>query len=422
MVMDAEKELKIYKQGAAEIISESKLKEKLIKSRKEKRPLIVKLGIDASASAIHLGSAVPLRKLRQFQDNGHKAVFLIGDFTGMIGDPSGQSKTRKQLTEIQVKKNTAALKKQIFKILEPRKTEIVFNSNWCKKMSFADVIKVASHYTVAQLLQRDDFENRFKNNQPIALHEFLYPLIQGYDSVVLRADVEICGTDQKFNCLVARALQEAYGQEPEAIIMMPILEGIGTQEKMSKSLSNYIGITESSTEMFGKTMRIVDEQIYDYFILATALIEEEIRKIEEKFENDPKGKKEKLAFEIVKLYHSKKEAEKAKRIFELKHGKAGRKLKKSLDKSWSREKFKKIAQKVELQKKDLKNNKIWICRLLTLIGVAPSNSEARRLIQQKGVKIDGEVAGDINKEIPSSKEGHLLEVGSRKMFYITFKL
>jgi len=420
--MDAEKELKIYKQGAAEIISESELKEKLIKSRKEKCPLIVKLGIDASASAIHLGSAVPLRKLRQFQDNGHKAVFLIGDFTGMIGDPSGQSKTRKQLTEIQVKKNTAALKKQIFKILEPRKTKIVFNNSWCKKMSFADVIKVASHYTVAQLLQRDDFKNRFKNNQPIALHEFLYPLIQGYDSVVLRADVEICGTDQKFNCLVARALQEAYGQEPEAIIMMPILEGIGTQEKMSKSLSNYIGITESSTEMFGKTMRIVDEQIYDYFILATALIEEEIRKIEEKFENDPKGKKEKLAFEIVKLYHSKKEAEKAKRIFELKHGKAGRKLKKSLDKSWSREKFKKIAQKVELQKKDLKNNKIWICRLLTLIGVVPSNSEARRLIQQKGVKIDGEVAGDINKEIPSSKEGHLLEVGSRKIFYITFEL
>ncbi len=422
MVMDAEKELKIYKQGAAEIISESELKEKLIKSRKEKCPLIVKLGIDASASAIHLGSAVPLRKLRQFQDNGHKAVFLIGDFTGMIGDPSGQSKTRKQLTEIQVKKNTAALKKQIFKILEPRKTKIVFNNSWCKKMSFADFIKVASHYTVAQLLQRDDFKNRFKNNQPIALHEFLYPLIQGYDSVVLRADVEICGTDQKFNCLVARALQEAYGQEPEAIIMMPILEGIGTQEKMSKSLSNYIGITESSTEMFGKTMRIVDEQIYDYFILATALIEEEIRKIEEKFENDPKGKKEKLAFEIVKLYHSKKEAEKAKRIFELKHGKAGRKLKKSLDKSWSREKFKKIAQKVELQKKDLKNNKIWICRLLTLIGVVPSNSEARRLIQQKGVKIDGEVAGDINKEIPSSKEGHLLEVGSRKIFYITFEL
>lgn len=420
--MNVEKELKIYKQGAVEIISEDGLREKLIKSRKEKRPLIIKLGIDASASDIHLGSVIPLRKLRQFQDNGHKAVFLIGDFTGMIGDPSGQSKTRKQLTEIQVKKNTAALKKQIFKILEPRKTEIVFNSSWCKKMNFADVIKVASHYTVAQLLQRDDFENRFKNNQPIALHEFLYPLIQGYDSVVLKADVEICGTDQKFNCLVARTLQEAYGQEPEAIIMMPILEGIGTQEKMSKSLNNYIGITESSTEMFGKTMRIIDEQIYDYFILVTVLTEEEIRKIEEEFENDPRGKKEKLAFEIAKLYHSEKEAEKAKRIFELKHGKIGRKLKKSLDKSQSREKLKKIAQKVELQKKDLKNDQIWVCRLLTLIGVALSNSEARRLIQQKGVKIDGEIVGNINKELQPNKEGHLLEIGSRKIFYITFKL
>ncbi|MCK4860030.1 MAG: tyrosine--tRNA ligase, partial [Candidatus Omnitrophica bacterium] len=254
--MNVEKELKIYKQGAVEIISEDGLREKLIKSRKEKRPLIIKLGIDASASDIHLGSVIPLRKLRQFQDNGHKAVFLIGDFTGMIGDPSGQSKTRKQLTEIQVKKNTAALKKQIFKILEPRKTEIVFNSSWCKKMNFADVIKVASHYTVAQLLQRDDFENRFKNNQPIALHEFLYPLIQGYDSVAMKADVELGGTDQKFNLLVGRELQKHYGQDPQVVITMPILEGLDGVQKMSKSLNNYIGIADAPDDMFGKIMSI----------------------------------------------------------------------------------------------------------------------------------------------------------------------
>ncbi|MCK4519307.1 MAG: tyrosine--tRNA ligase, partial [Candidatus Omnitrophica bacterium] len=239
---DIDSQLNFLMKGVADVISEKELVLKLKKSAKEKKPLRIKLGIDASASDIHLGTAVPLYKLKQFQELGHHVIFLIGDFTGMIGDPTGQSKTRKSLTEKDVKENSGNLKKQIFRILDPAKTEIVFNSAWCKKMNFSEVIKLASHYTVAQLLERDDFEKRYKGNQAIGLHEFLYPLIQGYDSVVLEADVEICGTDQRFNCLVARSFQEVYGQEPEVIIMMPVLEGLGTKEKMSKSLGNYIGV------------------------------------------------------------------------------------------------------------------------------------------------------------------------------------
>ncbi len=230
-VKDIDKQVELLLKGVSDIISKKGLVAKLQLANKEKRPLRVKLGVDASASDIHLGTAVPLNKLRQFQDLGHEAVFLIGDFTGMIGDPSGRSKTRKPLTKEQVEANGKVLKEQIFRILDPKKTEVVYNSSWCNKMNFSEVVKLASHYTVAQLIERDDFEKRYKANEAIGLHEFLYPLVQGYDSVVLKSDIEICGTDQRFNCLVGRAFQEAYGQEPQVIIMMPILEGMGIKEK-----------------------------------------------------------------------------------------------------------------------------------------------------------------------------------------------
>jgi len=419
---EVDKQFSLLKRQTAEIISEEELLKKLKKAKREKRPLRVKLGIDASASDVHLGTAIPLFKLKEFQDLGHEAIFLIGDFTGMIGDPSGQSKTRRSLTKEQVRKNASSLKKQIFKILDPQRTKVVFNSSWCNRMNFADVIKLASYYTVAQLLERDDFEARYKKGQPIGIHEFLYPLIQGYDSVVLKADIEICGTDQRFNTLVARAYQQAYGQEPEVIMMMPILEGVGTKEKMSKSSGNYIGITDEPDDMFGKVMKITDEQIDDYFNLCTRLSADKIRQIDNRLKDEPKLKKEKLAYEIVKLYYDEETAQKARETFELKYGKVGRRLKKDLVQSEAaKEKMKKIAQNKKIPKSKLRDNKIWICRLLTTIDATGSNSEARRLIEQKAVKVDGHLVEDVNTELPLNKEGYLLEVGKRKIFNILFR-
>jgi len=289
-------------------------------------------------------------------------------------------------------------------------------------MNFSNVINLASHYTVAQLLERDDFEARYKKGQPIGVHEFLYPLIQGYDSVVLKADIEICGTDQKFNTLVARAYQQAYGQEPEVIMMMPILEGVGTREKMSKSSGNYIGITDEPDDMFGKVMKITDEQIDDYFNLCTRLSTDKNRQIDNRLKDEPKLKKERLAYEIVKLYYDERAAQKARETFELKYGKVGRRLKEDLVQSEAaKEKMKKIAQDKKIPKSKLRDNKIWICRLLTIIDATGSNSEARRLIEQKGVKVDGHLVEDVNTELPLNKEGYLLEVGKRKIFNILFR-
>lgn len=418
---DIKDELKFLMKGVADIISEKELLAKLKKSKIEKRPLRVKLGVDASASDIHLGTAVPLFKLKQFQELGHKVIFLIGDFTGRIGDPSGQSKTRPSLTEKKVKENAESLKKQIFKILDPKKTEVVFNSSWCKELTFNEVIKLASHYTVAQILERDDFEKRYRNNQPISLHEFLYPLIQGYDSVVLKADIEICGTDQRFNCLVARTLQVAHKKGPEVIIMMPILEGPGTKDKMSKSLGNYIGITENPNDIFGKVMSITDDQMHDYFTLCTHLTTEEINRLETELKDEPKKLKEKLAYEIVTLYHGEAQAKKSEESFELKYGKKFRRHKGSDRTQDIMEKLKKISQKKQISIDELKDKKIWICKLMMLINSTENNSEARRLIQQKAVKIDGLTVEDVDTEVLAKKEGYLLEVGKKKTFYITFK-
>ncbi len=416
---DIDTQVEHFLKGVSDIISKKELAAKLKLAKKEKRPLKIKLGVDASASDIHLGTAVPLNKLRQFQDLGHEAVFLIGDFTGMIGDPSGCLKTRKSLTRDQVEKNAKVLKEQIFKILDPKKTEVVYNSSWCDKMNFSEVIKLASHYTVAQLLERNDFEKRYKTNQAIGLHEFLYPLIQGYDSVVLKSDVEICGTDQRFNCLVGRAFQEAYGQEPQVIIMMPILEGMGTKEKMSKSLDNYIGITESAESMFAKVMSITDEQVYNYFLLCTKLTENEIKEVIKKLEGKPKELKEELALEIASIYHSKSVAKKAKEIFNIKHGKKLRTN--NLSKKETIEVLKKIAKKVVVKASEFKESKIWICSLMKLINAAASTSDARRAISQGAVKLNGEAVKDVNLEVSKDKKEFLLQSGKRHVFYVKIK-
>ena len=274
-MLKPEKQFEIIKRGSVEIISEGNLLKKIIKSYREKKPLKIKAGFDPTAPDIHLGHTVLLEKMRQFQEIGHEVIFLIGDFTGMIGDPSGKSEIRKPLTRDEVLENAKTYKEQIFKILDQEQTRIVFNSDWMQNMTAGDMIKIASSYTVARMLERDDFKQRWVNQNPISIHEFLYPLIQGYDSVVLQADVELGGTDQKFNLLVGRELQKEHGQEPQCLVLMPLLEGLYGIKKMSKSLGNYIGITEPPKEMYGKIMSISDELMLKYYELLSHISLEE---------------------------------------------------------------------------------------------------------------------------------------------------
>ncbi|HBY56950.1 MAG TPA: tyrosine--tRNA ligase [Candidatus Atribacteria bacterium] len=396
--MDIKEEVRIIKRGIEEIISEEELIKKLERSREEKRPLRIKQGFDPNAPDIHLGHTVGLRKLRQFQDLGHDVYFLIGDFTGMIGDPSGRSATRKQLTEEEVKKNAETYKAQVFKILNPEKTKVVFNSHWLGKLSFAEVLKICSKYTVARMLERDDFATRYKEERPIGIHEFLYPLMQGYDSVALNADVELGGTDQKFNLLVGRTIQREYGQEPQVIITLPLLEGIDGVEKMSKSLNNYVGINEQPQDIYGKIMSIPDNLMIRYFELVTDVPLDEIEKMKIDLENNnihPRDLKKRLAREIVGLYHGKEASFKAEEEFE-------RVFKEKLYPEKMRE--------LVIKKEDLKNGKIWITELVVISGLVSSKGEARRLIEQGGVKIDGEKISDPHLDI-TVKDGMILKIG-----------
>jgi tyrosyl-tRNA synthetase len=402
MTVDIKKELEIYRRGTVEIISEDELEKKLVRSRKEKRPLIVKLGVDASASDIHLGNAVPIRKLKQFQDNGHRVVFLIGDFTGMIGDPSGRSKTRESLDKEKVLANARTFKSQVFKILDKRKTKVVFNSQWCKQLNFEDVIKLTSKYTVARILERDDFQNRYKSGNPIGIHEFIYPLIQGYDSVKLKADIEICGTDQRFNCLVARNLQIEFRQEPEVIVMLPLLEGIDGKQKMSKSYGNYIGITEDPQQIYGKIMSLPDNLMIKYFELCTDMPLKEIKEIERGLAREklhPKEVKKRLAFELVRMYHSTSAAKIAEREFE---------------KVFKHKQTPACLPQVKLKPYFFKDKKIWIIDLLVKANLATSSSEARRLVSQKAVSIDNQKIGDVEARISIEKVPFIIKVGKRK--------
>ena len=381
------------KRGTDEILLESELQEKL----KRKKPLNIKAGFDPTAPDLHLGHTVLINKMRQFQELGHHIMFLIGDFTGLIGDPSGKSATRPALSPAEIQQNAMTYKQQVFKILNPDLTQICFNSDWHGNMSSADMIKLASKHTVARMLERDDFSKRFKSNQPISIHEFLYPLVQGYDSVAMKADVELGGTDQKFNLLVGREIQKSVGMEPQVILTMPILEGLDGGQKMSKSLNNYVGIEDSPNDMFGKLMSISDELMWRYFELLSFRPMAEI----ESFKNDvqmgknPRDVKFLLAEEIITRFHSARAANTAKQDFIARFAKGA------------------IPDEMPEVSLILQDAYIGVAAMLKQAGLTSSTSDSFRMIKQGAVKIDGEKVGDKGLQI---KKGQQLvaQVGKRK--------
>ena len=384
------------KRGVDEILSEADLIEKL----KENRPLRVKLGADPTAPDIHLGHTVVMNKLRQFQNFGHEVIFLIGDFTGMVGDPSGKNSTRPPLTREDVLRNAETYKQQIFKILDPQKTRIVFNSDWLGKLGTEGMIRLASNYTVARMLERDDFKTRFTNNQPIAIHEFIYPLLQGYDSVALEADIELGGTDQKFNLLVGRELQKSAGQKPQVAITLPLLVGLDGEKKMSKSLGNYIGVTDAPNDMFGKVMSISDELMWDWYNLLSFRPLTEITQLKQEVANgkNPRDVKILLAKEIIARFHSETDAEAAEQEFI--------------------NRFQKGAMPEEMPEFTFEGE-IGLANLLKEAGLVESTSEAIRSAQQDGVRIDGEKVDDIKQTVKSGTA--VYQVGKRKFARVTVK-
>lgn len=402
--MTIDEELRILKKGVAEIITEEDLRKKLEISHKESRPLIVKLGLDPSAPDIHMGHTVVLRKLKQFQDLGHQVVLIIGDFTGMIGDPTGKSETRKQLTREEVLENAKTYQKQIFKILDPEKTIIRFNSEWLSKLTFEDVIVLCSKYTVSRMLEREDFKKRMETQQPISIHEFFYPLMQAYDSIALHADVELGGTDQKFNILMGRTLQREYNQEPQVAILMPILEGTDGVKKMSKSLGNYIGINESPEQIYGKTMSIPDNLIVRYYELLTDIHPDELENIKKQLESgtlNPRDAKMQLAKELVRLYHGEDAAEMAEQYFVSVFQKGN------------------IPDNIEeiVISGDIAQE-VWLPRFMADYNLAATSSEGKRLIQQGAVKINGQ---KVKNENVTLKNGDIIQIGKRKFGRIVIK-
>jgi tyrosyl-tRNA synthetase len=387
----------LIKRGASEIIPEEELVKKLEISFKEKKPLNIKLGCDPSRPDLHIGHSVVLRKLAQFQSLGHRAILIVGDFTGMIGDPSGRNATRPALSLEQTRVNGESYFEQASKILNKEKTKIVYNSEWLGKMSFEDVIKLASKYTVARMIERDDFTKRFKAGEPISIHEFLYPLAQAMDSVAINSDVELGGTDQKFNLLVGRDIQREHGQEPQVILTMPLLVGTDGVEKMSKSYDNYIGISDSPKEMFGRTLSIPDNLIYTYFELASDVSSSELKEIKKQLDDknvNPRDIKRRLAKTFIKMYHKAEDAQKAE------------------------EEFDQIFVKKEVpdnipELKIESNETINILDLILKAEFAPTRSEAKRLVIQGGVSIDGEKIEKFDAVI-SLKNNMVLKVGKRK--------
>ena len=396
---DFKKQLEIIKQGIDEIIGEDDLIEKLKSGKK----LIIKVGFDPTAPDLHVGHTVILRKMRQFQDLGHKVIFLIGDFTGKIGDPSGKNKTRPPLTNDEIKANAKTYEDQVLKVLDPDKTTIDFNSRWGDKMSAADMIKLAAQSTVARMIERDDFSKRYKNNQPISIHEFLYPLMQGYDSVELEVDVELGGTDQKFNLLVGRDLQKNVGQSPQTIITLPLLEGLDGVKKMSKTEENYIGITEKADDIFGKTMSIPDEIMMKWFDLLSLRPLEEIKTVEKDIKEgaNPRDAKIDLAIELTTRFTSEKEAEKAKDNF-----------------------FKKFSSNElpsDIEEKEISYTDMpALPNLLKDLGMVGSTSEAIRLIEQGAVKIDQEKVASKDQEV-NFETKKLIQIGKKKFLYVSSK-
>ena len=390
---DLETQLALIKRGAVEILPEEELLAKL----KRGRGLRVKAGFDPTAPDLHLGHTVLIQKMKQFQDLGHEVIFLIGDFTGRIGDPTGKSETRKQLTPDEVAKNAETYKEQIFKILDPQKTIVEFNHRWMAKMDAVALIELAAKYNVARMLEREDFKQRYQKQQPISIHEFLYPLIQGYDSVVLKADVELGGTDQRFNLLMGRELQREYGQEAQVVLTMPLLEGLDGVQKMSKSLGNYIGITEAPEEMFGKIMSISDTLMWRYFELLSDKDLKEIQSLQAQVgagSLHPMDAKKALAIEIATRFHGAAAADKAREYFETR--------------------FQKKAAPADIRQHFTASEPIWICRLMVDQKFAKSTSEARRLISQGAVRVDGKVINDVNFQFHHPPH-HLLEVGKNRI-------
>ena len=391
----------LIKRGAFEIIPEDELVKKLENSSKKGVPLNIKLGCDPSRPDLHIGHSVVLRKLAQFQELGHQAVLIIGDFTGMIGDPSGRNVTRPSLSLEETRQNGQSYFEQASKILHKEKTKIVYNSEWLSKMNFEDVIRLSSKYTVARMMERDDFTKRYKNGEPISMHELLYPLAQAMDSVAIKSDVELGGTDQKFNLLVGRDIQREFGVEPQVILTMPLLVGTDGVEKMSKSYNNYIGISEPPNEMFGKTLSIADELIYTYFELATDIPNRELSQIQSQLDEqkvNPRDLKRYLAKVLIRMYHSSEASEEAEKEF---------------DKIFIQKEIPEDIPEIKLD--DGKD--IGILDLVVKVNFASSKGEARRLVAQGGVSLDGEKITDINAQLKFDKP-KVLKVGKRKFIKI----
>lgn len=402
-MITVEEQLELIERGVVDCISRDELKAKLENSVKTGKPLKIKAGFDPTAPDLHVGHTVLLQKMKHFQDLGHEVYFLIGDFTGFIGDPTGKSETRKPLTREDIARNAETYKEQVFKILDPVKTKIAFNSEWLGKINSFDMIRLASELTVARMLERDDFKKRFEDNRPISIHEFLYPLIQGFDSVAMEADVELGGTDQLFNLLVGRDLQRSRGQEPQIVLTMPLLEGLDGINKMSKSLGNYIGITEPANDIYGKTMSVTDELMFRYYELVSDLSNTEIEELKQGLEEGslhPKEIKQKLARELTARFHSEEDAQKAEQNFE--------------------NVFAKHDLPDDMPEFSLSSNEpVWLPKLMVDSGLVSSTSDGRRMIKQNAVSIDGVKIGDTDFNVEPAGD-LILKVGKRRFCKIVF--
>lgn len=399
-----EQQLELIERGIVDLISRDELEAKLKRSLETGKPLKIKAGFDPTAPDLHLGHTVLLQKLRHFQQLGHQICFLIGDFTGLIGDPTGKSETRPRLTPEDVQRNAETYKEQVFRILDPEKTEVVFNSTWFGEFSSYEMIRLASELTVARMLEREDFKQRFDSGRPISIHEFLYPLIQGYDSVALEADVEMGGTDQLFNLLMGRDLQRSRGQEPQVVLTMPLLEGLDGVNKMSKSLGNYIGITESPDDIFGKVMSVSDELMFRYYELLSDLSVEEISSLKKDMEEGklhPKAVKVQLAKELTSRFHNEDAALSAEKNFEQVFAKH------------------QLPDEIPECVLSAADEAIWLPKLLLDAGLVKSTSDGRRMIKQNAVSLDGEKVTDIQRNVPA--QGKLLiKVGKRRFCQVVF--
>lgn len=398
---EIENQISMMLKGVAQHTELAEIREKFCEAEREGRPLRIKLGLDPSAPDIHIGHSVVLRKIRQLQDMGHVAVIIIGDYTGMIGDPTGKSKTRKQLSREDVEKNANTYMEQIFKIIDRSRTEVYYNSEWLGKMTFSDVIELAAKCTVARMLERDDFNNRYTNHLPLSVHEFFYPLMQAYDSVAIRADIELGGTDQTFNILMGRNIQRDYGQKPQLTLFMPLLEGIDGTEKMSKSLGNYIGISEPAAVIFEKVMKIPDEMIIKYYDLCTDVKPDEVHKIRHRLEDgeNPRDVKMELAYEITRLYSSDVEADRARERFVS---------------VFQEDAVPKDAPVIALRPEGSCYEQLasWLVER----GDFASKSEIRRIFLQGGAKLDGETVTDVNSF--SAGPDSVLKLGKRKIYRV----